>query len=474
MPGEVSRPGALPPALLARVGAILAQHAGMDFPPHRWPDLERAVIAAGAELHGEDASAWLARLNGAALSAREFEAIVCHAAVGETYFFRDPALFEVLHELVLSELLRGAAASGRQLRIWSAGCCTGEEAYSIAMMLDRALPGALRERVSVMASDINPRYLAHARRGVYGPWSFRAAPEWMKYYFTRRDDGRFAIDSRLRTRVHFFALNLAQEPYPQLPGGDTNVDIIVCRNVLMYFEARKARETMQRLRQHLCEGGWLFVGPAEMSTTRVPGLETVVLGKTLAYRRIECAGRPPAPVGSTPPAPKGIPEGEHFMAKPLEEEPAACLSIPAGPLSVAEAAAQAARRLADAGDLAAALECCERAIENDRLNEGHHFMRAVILRECGEIEGAAASLQRALYLDPEFVMAHFALGHLRVAQARTREALRHFAAAHHYASRLSAVESVAYSEGVNAGRFVHLCATACARLVGASGSGKRS
>jgi chemotaxis protein methyltransferase CheR len=135
-----------------------------------------------------------------------------------------------------------------------------------------------------------------------------------------------------------------------------------------------------------------------------------------------------------------------------------------------ETAAQAARRLADEGNLGAALECCDRAIADDRLNEALHYMRAVILRERGETEAAAAALQRALYLDPEFIMAHFTLGHLRVVQSRMQDALRHFAAAYGYASRLRPEQSIAYSEGVNAGHFVQLVGSVRTSLAGSAGA----
>jgi chemotaxis protein methyltransferase CheR len=138
---------------------------------------------------------------------------------------------------------------------------------------------------------------------------------------------------------------------------------------------------------------------------------------------------------------------------------------------VAKTPAERARRLADAGSLAAALECCDRAIEDDRLNPAHHYMRALIMRERGEREVAAGDLRRALFLDPAFVMAHFTLGHVRLDEGRLQEARSHFAAARHYASRLPAEEGVPYSDDVNAGRFVQLVAAILARLADTHGVG---
>jgi chemotaxis protein methyltransferase CheR len=452
----------VPPALLARVAERLAQHAGLDFPPQRGPDLARAIAAAGAELHAGNPAAWLDRLQAETLSARELDALVCHATVGETYFFRDPALFDALRDLLLAELTRAGGEPQRRLRIWSAGCCTGEEAYSIAMLCEQVLPRAWRERVSVIASDINPRFLAHAERGVYGAWSFRAAPAWAMHFFTRLRDGRFRIHARLRERVRFFALNLAQEPCPPLSGGNETVDTILCRNVLMYFEQRKAKEAVQRLRHRLSAGGWLFVSPAEMSNATFPGFETVAFAGALGYRRTQRVRKPVSGgAGSASP-------GMVFPVR-AAREPGAAQPAPRARAQDTETAAQAARRLADEGNLGAALECCDRAIADDRLNEAHYYMRAVILRERGETEAAAAALQRALYLDPKFIMAHFTLGHLRVVQSRMQDALRHFAAAYGYASRLRPEQSIAYSEGVNAGHFMQLVGsvrTSLARSLG--------
>jgi chemotaxis protein methyltransferase CheR len=235
------------------------------------------------------------------------------------------------------------------------------------------------------------------------------------------------------------------------------VDIIVCRNVLMYFEPRKAKESALRLRNRLGEGGWLFVSPAEMSNAAFPGFETVTFAGALGYRR---SGR----ARKSPSTDAVCASGSLWTPVPVPQQPTAVRAAPLASAQETETAAQAARRLADEGNLAAALECCDRAIADDRLNEAHHYMRAVILRERGETEAAAAAAQCALDLDPEFIMAHFTLAHLRVVQARIREALRHFAAAHDYASRLRPDEAIAYSEGITAARFMRVVASLRNRL----------
>src|SRR5690606_353563 len=122
------------------------------------------------------------------------EILARHLTIGETYFFRDQRHLEVLEEYVFPKLLRSCLADQRPLRIWSAGCCTGEEPYSIAMLLDRIIPQGGQWNATILASDINRSFLQKAAEGVYGEWSFRDTPAWArKQYFKRRKDGRFEL-----------------------------------------------------------------------------------------------------------------------------------------------------------------------------------------------------------------------------------------------------------------------------------------
>ncbi len=158
-------------------------------------------------------------------------------------------MFEALEDRILPELIRSRSVGNRRLRIWSAGCATGEEPYSIAIALRRALPVPEDWRITILATDINPHILRKASAGVYGEWSFRNAPPWLKgTWFRPKKDGKLEILPEIRKMVSFAYLNLAEDIFPS-PVNNTNaMDLIFCRNVLMYFAAERAQEIGESLR----------------------------------------------------------------------------------------------------------------------------------------------------------------------------------------------------------------------------------
>jgi chemotaxis protein methyltransferase CheR len=148
------------------------------------------MAGAARELGFSDPQSCARMLLSEPLTQATLATLASHLTVGETYFFRDGNTFSALEERILPELLRERREAGRRLRIWCAGCCTGEEPYSIAMLLDRLLPDAEAWNITILGTDINPHFLRKAGDGVYGEWSFRDAPAWVRdRYFVRRRDG---------------------------------------------------------------------------------------------------------------------------------------------------------------------------------------------------------------------------------------------------------------------------------------------
>ena len=153
---------------------------------------------------------WLASSNP---TPAQIRILASHLTVGETYFFRERASFQALEERILPELIAKRLGRDRRLRIWSAGCCTGEEPYSIAISLDKILPDSRGWDVSLLATDINQDYLKKAKEAVYGEWSFRDhADASLESYFTKVRGSRDRLVPRIRRRVTFQSLNLAEDP----------------------------------------------------------------------------------------------------------------------------------------------------------------------------------------------------------------------------------------------------------------------
>ncbi|HEY3124499.1 MAG TPA: CheR family methyltransferase, partial [Thermoanaerobaculia bacterium] len=238
----------VPGDLLARLSEIVAERTGLHFPPERAADLQRGIESAAREFGFEETDACMRWLLSAPLARAQIEILASNLTVGETYFFREKRAFEVIEEHVLPELIRLRRGGEQRLRCWSAACCSGEEPYSIAISLRKGLPDLADWDVTILGTDINPRFLHEASGGVFGQWSFRNAPAGFKErHFKETGDGRWEILPEIRKMVRFFHLNLAEDVYPSLLNNTNAVDLIFCRNVLIYFAPEQAKRVLRNL-----------------------------------------------------------------------------------------------------------------------------------------------------------------------------------------------------------------------------------
>jgi len=200
------------------------------FPKERWRDLQRAIGAIAQEFQFSDADVCVQWLLSSALTRHQIEIVASHLTVGETYFFREKGSFDALETHILRPLIRSRQSSDRHLHIWSAGCSTGEEAYSVAILLNRLLSDRTDWDITILATDINPRSLRKASLGIYDDWSFRdSSPALQEEYFRRTKDGCFEIMPQIKALVTFAYLNLADDVYPAVES-NTQVMEIVLRN----------------------------------------------------------------------------------------------------------------------------------------------------------------------------------------------------------------------------------------------------
>jgi chemotaxis protein methyltransferase CheR len=477
----------LSPALLDRFSEFVATRFGLNFPPNRQRDLERGALAACREFGATDPAACLTQLIATPPSQAQAEVLASHLTVGETYFFREKAIFNLLENRLLPELIEARRATSRRLRIWSAGCASGEEPYSLAILLSRLLPDLPRWNLTILGTDINARALHKAASGVYGAWSFRHAPPWLKADYVRETtQGRHEIRPDIREKVVFAYHNLVRDPYPSVANNTNAMDIIMCCNVLMYFRPETARQVGERFYHALVDGGWLIVSSGEASPELFPRFERVGFPSAILFRRqAQQAYHPPPARGLSQTAwgvaPTADAGGED--AVPLDEIEAvgACDDlesvIPSPPPSFEEAFAlysggryaEAATRLqtltepralalmarlhANQGMLGEALSWCDQAIGSEKLNPRHHYLRASILQELGRNEDALESLKHTLYLDPDFVPAHLALGNHLLRQQKRNQAQRHFRIAYSLLDSYPQDEPLAELEGMTAGRL---------------------
>ncbi len=499
----------IPEAQLSRLSEFVAARMGLHFQGERLRDLERAILAASREWEiegGRSCVEWLL----SSLPARgQIEILAKHLTIGETYFFRTKKLFGTLEKSILSKLIRSRRRNGRHLRIWSAGCSSGEEPYSAAILLSKMIPDLQDWNITILATDINPCALQKAADAVYGPWSFRdVQPEIKDAFFKRRRDGRFDLLPRIREMVTFSYLNLVEDAYPS-PANNTNaVDIIFCRNVLMYLVPELAGKVVRNFHRSLVDGGFLIVSPSESASPIFPQFTTINASGTILFKKenprragafpsrplegprsaVKPAVTPvpatapvlePADVRiiprteahDTPPEPRISNSGIQIRQE-LYREASALFEGGCYPEAVektervlsqnpsdANGLALLARIYADWSRLDKALEWCEKAITAERLRAGYHYLMATILQELGRTEDAVVSLKRTRYLDPQFIPAYVALGNISRKSGRRKESIRYFENALSLLNSKRPEDVLTESEGINAERLTEIIKT---------------
>ena len=475
-------------SLYIELNKVLGSQMGLYFPEEQFSELTRGVNFAARKFGFNSAEECIEWLISTPLKRNHIEVLASHLTIGETYFFRETKTFEILEKYILPELIESITRLHRPLRIWSAGCCTGEEPYSIAIVLDQLIPGYTNRHAMILATDINPVFLKKAKQGVYREWSFRSIPPRMKeLYFKKNEEMLYEIDPRIKNLVNFSYLNLVEDDYPNLINGTNTMDIIFCRNTLMYFAVDQMKKVIQRFWPALIDGGWLIVGSTETANANFPKYSAVNFPGAILYRKegeMKCSEDyhgiavhsfktlPDCAFSSKNKQNRSVPvqdnegglygsgvgngsAGTHSMQNEEEEKDKRQMQKQADS-EEAMKIEELSKTLANCGKLMEALNLCNKAIVLDRLNPRFHFLRALILEEQGGGSEAIKSLKNALYLDPDFILAHFILGNFNRQRGKIRESDKCFRNTLHLLKQYERDDLLPGSEGITAGRLTKL------------------
>jgi chemotaxis protein methyltransferase CheR len=348
----------------AQIRDLVRREAGIVLPPGR----EAAVLAAvdrAAPGLGPDA---FLRAAGSLAGRGLVDRLIDEVTVQETAFLRDRLQLDAID---WTSLRRAALAAGPgPVRVWSAACASGEEAYTLAVLAAEAFGVPDPPPVDVLGTDISGAAIAAAQAGRYRERTVRGLDPWLRQrYLDRQDDGSYLVGERLRSLVRLRRHNLARDPIP--PPDEPGFDLIICRNVLIYLDEGIARRVIESLRRSLRPGGELLLGAAD------------------------ALQRPPHQ-----PQPSHKPEPRQARRQRPPEERAA----------TREQRLAAALDAAGRGDRDRAQELVAALLSDDPLDADAHFIDGLVSLEAGRPSGAVAALRRALCADASFGLAAFTLG----------------------------------------------------------------
>ncbi len=394
----------------------------------------------------------------------EFNELLNLVTINETSFFRFPGQFEAFKHTVMPEIMAERSATNRALRVWSAGCSTGEEPYSIAMsFIEMGIEGS-GWKPQVLGTDVSTRALSRAKAGVYGKRAMtNVPPEILTRHFEELTTGEHRIAEHPRSLVDFGYHNLIKEPYPLSLMG--NWDVIFCRNVTIYFQVESTRRVVHNFFESLNDGGYLFVGHSETLTSISDEFEPIEIGGVFLYRKArrtpvagigaEFRAKPRALITrpdiiarprwqrATPPdtererqprsgraAPAALEPVAHDVDQMLMDARAAlaqgqtaqALELVAGVLvdrpDNADAHLLSAYMHADTGNYDAALASCDRALAINPLLPVARYILGIIYQREGDTVRAVSEFKKTIYIDADFALAHLNLANIYKAQRK--------------------------------------------------------
>lgn len=439
-PGFLMGPTVERVAELERLKGLIRERIGV-VPPES--DLLRLLpfVMNQASAQGDaDLSGYLERMALLPDGNAAWEALIAQVITPESYFFRDRGQFDLLQRTLAPKLIE-RNRSTRRLRVLSVGCSTGEEPYSLAMVLGDMEPGRDGWSLEVLGVDLDEGSLERARRGRFGPWSFRKVEAFKQQtWFDQVNELEWQVKEPVRRRVQFRRLNLVgDEDAAAWEGMKNTFDLVLCRNVFIYFTPEVVVKAAARLGSLIKEGGYLITGHVELSGKVPAGLAMERYPESMAYRREESVtptSAPPAPhstkssvrrASAFPLKKKASPWRRRQVAKQspptTERSPWKALFL-AGRYAEAaageadgdgeafEAAYWSARSLANLGRGEEARGRCREAMALDPFSALPLVLLARLALERGEEGEAAELLRKAHYLNPGSVSACLELGAL--------------------------------------------------------------
>ena len=451
-----------------RFSKLVYDRCGLHFSDSRRIELERGIRQAFAASTCADLNEYYQLLQDRQDGALNLEQLINAVTVGETHFFRDAAQMDALFRHVLPEIIQ-RRRNIRSLRIWSAGCASGEEPYSIAMLLRELLPDVDEWSISILGTDINTEALNRANKAVYNDWAFREeqAKQWRVRYFHQHGN-RYELSPVIKNMVTFSRFNLVEDNFPDYQTNTMFMDLILCRNVMIYFSEVITKQIVEQFYDALIDDGWLVVGHAEHSLVTFRRFQANNFTNAILYQRtgqvtqmpLDWEGLISPKKGKThvTPSVKKIDQGSiptklpptiRHTAKPTISAPPADTNsqtdiisvqlIDGKPIEQAEELIEfghsdqardlliktldtvknhpkayelLGRAYANLGDWENAERWCREAILKDKLALEAYYTLSLVLQHNGQMDQALETMKKVVYINRNHILGHYGLATL--------------------------------------------------------------
>jgi chemotaxis protein methyltransferase CheR len=369
----------------------------------------------------------------------EWRKLIILFTTGESYFFRDKGHFFLLQNSILPRLIENKK-NQQTLRVWSAGCATGEEPFSIAILIDILLPNLKGWDVFIIGTDINEEALARAKRGIFSEWSFRMVDEAIREKYFKRRGAEWEIDARIKSMVQFQYGNLMEDRFfSQIPGIG-NMDLIICRNVFIYFEKETVSLVFNKFIEKLNTDGYLITGHGELYGQELSNLHRIMYPEAIIYKKIteftsqdsdstlvpkfreekknrKIMGKPLSkPALPVPQKSKKTPQEPIFEIEELIANGRYTEAIKKGESFLNQYRDNynllylLAQVHANSGDYEKAEDFCKKAINLNANAADPFFLLAHISEIRGSDQEAKELFRKAIYLNPDYIAAYLELG----------------------------------------------------------------
>lgn len=423
--GKPAMEQAMEQAIIERARNLIASRIGLLVRAQDDALLRKVIAGRVRALNFSGAEQYCQFLESDADIRREREALAIPLTTGETYFFRDGGQHAMLQGSVLPELLERRKAE-RALRIWCAACSSGEEAYSLAILLDELMDDPSRWNIFILGTDINRSAIEKARQGTYTEWSFRgmSGERWRRYF--HRHKNTWALNDAIRSRVTFRQGDLVADEFPDYASGLYGMDLILCRNTFIYMAPKTVSRITDKFAETLAEGGMLITGHGELYAHHLGKLRARVFPASIVYQKVSAPffAHAPAPSAETPPPsplkPAAAPPAIRKTDVPAIPPPQPSAVPPQRTLEketnkeMVISEMQQAWQYANRGQRDKAAKFCGEMVAKNPLTAAPHYLLALLAQEHGDFTEARDLLKKVIYLDPSFIAAYLDLGDLYV------------------------------------------------------------